>query len=106
VPTRSKLEDAVLDLIEAGGLQTPDVGVAIRVEGRRVVPDFRWAEQRLVIEADGAQWHDNQLAREDDAERQAILEASGERVMRITWDQAIAQPGQTLKRLEAAGAPA
>jgi very-short-patch-repair endonuclease len=105
VPTRSELEDAVLDLIEAGGLQTPDVGVAMTVDGRRVVPDFRWAEQRLVVEADGAQWHDNQLAREDDAKRQAILEASGERVVRITW-QAIAQPKQTLKRLEAAGAPA
>ena len=70
-----------------------------------IVPDFRWPEQRLVVEADGAAWHDNQLAREDDAERQALLEAHGERVLRVTWDQAIARPGQTLARIGAAGAP-
>ncbi len=50
-------------------------------------------------------WHDNQLAREDDAERQALLEAHGERVLRVTWAQAIARPGPTLARLRAAGAP-
>jgi hypothetical protein len=56
VPTRSELEDAVLDLIVHGGLQHPDVNVPLTIEGRRVVPDFRWPAQRLVIEADGAAW--------------------------------------------------
>jgi very-short-patch-repair endonuclease len=42
----------------------------------------------------------------DDAERQALLEADGERVLRVTWDQVIARPGQTLSRIRAAGAPA
>jgi very-short-patch-repair endonuclease len=106
VPTRSELEDAVLDLLVAGGLQQPDVNVPMHIDGRRVVPDFRWPAQRLVVEADGARWHDNPLAREDDAERQAILEASGERVVRVTWEQAIVQPKQTLARLREAGAPA
>jgi hypothetical protein len=104
-PTRSELEDAVLDLILRGGLAHPDVNAALRRSGRRVVPDFRWPERYLVIEADGAAWHDNQLAREDDAERQALLEAHGERVLRVTWDQAIARPGETLARIRAAGAP-
>jgi hypothetical protein len=45
------------------------------------------------------------LAREDDAERQARLEAAGERVLRVTWWQAIAHPEQTLARLVAAGVP-
>jgi very-short-patch-repair endonuclease len=83
----------------------PGANKALRRSGRRVVPDFRWPEQHLVVEADGAAWHDNQLAREDDAERQALLEAHGERVLRVTWDQAIARPGQTLARIRAAGAP-
>jgi Protein of unknown function (DUF559)/Transcriptional regulator, AbiEi antitoxin len=104
-PTRSELEDAVLDLILRGGVAHPQVNEALRLSGRRVVPDFRWPEQHLVVEADGAAWHDNQLAREDDAERQALLEAHGERVLRVTWDQAIARPGQTLSRIRAAGAP-
>jgi hypothetical protein len=104
-PTRSELEDVVLDLILRGGHVHPNVNLPYFVGGRRTVPDFRWPEQRLVIEADGAAWHDNQLAREDDAERQALLEADGERVRRVTWDQAIARPGQTLSRIRAAGAP-
>lgn len=58
-----------------------------------------------MVEADGAAWHDNPVARVDDAERQALLEAAGERVLRVTWEQAIARPGQTLARLRAAGAP-
>jgi very-short-patch-repair endonuclease len=104
-PTRSELEDAVLDLILAGGLQHPHVNRPLTIGGRRVVPDFRWPDQRLVLEADGAAWHDDRLAREDDAERQALLEASGERVVRVTWAQAIGRRAQTLERLRAAGAP-
>jgi hypothetical protein len=45
------------------------------------------------------------LAREDDAERQALLEADGERVLRVTWDQVIARPSETLARIRVAGAP-
>ena len=104
-PTRSELEDVVLDLIIGGGLERPDVNVPLTLEGRRVIPDFRWAERKLVIEADGAQWHDNKLAREDDAERQALLEAHGNQVLRVTWKQAVADGGQTLRRIREAGAP-
>ena len=71
-------------------------------DGRRIVPDFRWPNQHVVIEADGAEWHDDRLTREDDAEKQAILEAAGERVIRVTWTQAIARRAQTLKRIRAA----
>jgi very-short-patch-repair endonuclease len=47
-------------------------------------------------------WHDNPIARKDDAERQALLEAYGDRLIRVTWDQAVARPGQTLARIRAA----
>lgn len=40
-----------------------------------------------------------------DAERQADLEPLGERVVRTTRDQALAQPQQLVARLTAAGAP-
>jgi len=105
-PTRSELEDAVLDLILRGGLERPDVNVALVLGGRRVIPDLRWPHRHLVVEADGAAWHDSRLAREHDAERQALLEAHGERVLRVTWRQAVAAPAQTLSRIRAAGAPA
>jgi very-short-patch-repair endonuclease len=104
-PTRSELEDAVRDLILAGGFEPPDVNKPLRIEGRRIIPDLRWPAQHLVVEADSLEWHDNPIARRDDAERQALLEAHGERVLRITWEQAIAHPGQTIARLAEAGAP-
>ena len=104
-PTRSELEDAVLDLLLNAGFKPPHVNVAMNLDGRRIIPDFRWPHEHLVIEADGAHWHENRLTREDDAEKQAILEAHGERVIRITWQQTVAQRGQTLNRIHAAGAP-
>ncbi len=104
-PTRSVLEDTVLDLLLRGGFAQPDVNAPLWIEGRRVVPDFRWPEQRLVVEADGSAWHEHKLAREDDGERQALLEAHGDRVLRVTWDQAVARGAQTLARIRAAGAP-
>lgn len=104
-PTRTVLEDVVLDLILRGELAHPDVNVPMHLEGREVVPDFRWPRAHVVVEADGAAWHDHKLAREDDAERQARLEAHGERVIRVTWDQAVQRPAETLARLRAAGVP-
>jgi len=100
-PTRSELEDAVLDLLEQGGFVRPDVGKPLG----EYTPDFRWPEHKLIVEADGKEWHDNPLRREDDAARQAHLEASGERLLRVTWAQAIARPKQTLARIQSAGAP-
>jgi very-short-patch-repair endonuclease len=95
----------VLDLLLYGGFERPDVNAEMVFDGRRVVPDFRWPRERLVIEADSRTWHDNPVAREDDAERQALLEAHGERVLRVTWSQTVAHPEQTLARVRAAGAP-
>jgi very-short-patch-repair endonuclease len=104
-PTRSELEDAVLDLLLNAGFQPPEVNQPLHINGRKLIPDFRWPDQHLIIEADGAEWHDDRLTREDDAEKQAILEAHGERVIRVTWQQAIADRAQTLNRIRAAGAP-
>jgi predicted transcriptional regulator of viral defense system len=104
-PTRSELEDVVLDLILSAGLQRPDINVPLFLAGRRVIPDFRWPECRLVVEADGAAWHEDKLSREDDAARQALLEAHGEHVLRVTWTQALWNPQQKVARIRAAGAP-
>jgi hypothetical protein len=100
-PTRSLLEDVVLDLLLAGGFEHPDVNKPLVVAGRRVVPDFRWPKQRLILEADGAGWHDQLI----DDERQTLLEAHGERVLRVTWAQAVGRPQAVITSLAAAGAP-
>ena len=103
-PTQSELEDVVLDLILRGGFAHPLVNAPLYLAGRRIVPDFCWPEQRLVIEADGPH-HDDPLERAADQERQRILEAHGYRVIRVTWERAIARPAATLRRVAEADAP-
>jgi very-short-patch-repair endonuclease len=103
-PTQSVLEDVVLDLLLRGGFAHPAVNAPLVLAGRRIVPDFLWPEQRLVIEADGPH-HEDPLERAADLERQRILEAHGYRVIRVTWQQAIAHPAETLRRIAQAGAP-
>lgn len=104
-PIRSVLEDAVLELLLAAGFVHPDVNKPLVIEGRRVIPDFRWPDERVIVEADGAAWHGGELARADDAERQALLEAHGERVVRVTWHQAVMRRAETERRVREAGAP-
>lgn len=102
VPTRSELEDAVHEVIGRGGFVAPAVNHDLR---RDALPDFLWRDRRIILEADGREWHDNPLRRQDDLERQARLEALGYRVLRVTWRQAVTQPEQTIARLRAAGVP-
>src|SRR3954470_24175873 len=104
-PTRSEPEDIVLDLILKAGFQRPLVNPPYRLPGRTVYPDLYWPEQRLIIEVDSKEWHSDPLAQRDDAERQALLEAQGERVIRVTRAQAKGNPQATLQRIRAAGAP-
>ncbi len=102
-PTRASSRTSCSTSSCAAATSTPTSTSRYYVEGRRTVPDFRWPEQRLVLEADGAAWHDNPLAREDDAERQALLEAHGERVLRVTWAQAITRPGAHARQAASGG---
>lgn len=103
-PTASGHEDAILDLVLEAGFEHPVVNQPLAVRGRRYVPDLRWPAASLILEVDSA-WHDGPLDHELDAERQADLEAAGERVLRTTLEQAILRPQQLVRRLRAAGAP-
>ncbi len=100
--TRSELEDRVLALLLDHGFQRPEVNAEI--EGLEV--DFLYADQRLVIEADGRRYHGHRLARESDAARRATLEAAGYRVVRVDWAQATQRPDETADRLREALAAA
>jgi hypothetical protein len=104
-PTRSPLEDRVRDLVVDAGLEPPLVNAPYRLTTRTVYPDLWWPSIRLIVEADSKQWHDDPLARYDDAERQAELEAAGERLLRVTSAQ-MQRPRQVLDRLRAAGVQA
>lgn len=106
VDTWSPLEDEARDFVVAGGLREPaEVNRPYRLATRTVYPDLRWPELRLIVAVDSVEWHDDPLARRDDALRQAELEALGERVIRITKADMRDRPQQTLARLRAAGVP-
>ncbi len=105
-PTRSPLEDEARDFVIAGGLRpAAEVNQPYRLGSRTVFPDLRWPELRLIVEVDSERYHDDPLARHDDALRQAELEALGERVIRVTTADLRERPQQTLARLRAAGVP-
>lgn len=74
----------------------------LRLDGRTIRPDLLFGSHRLVVELDGRRWHHDPLTRQDDAVKQAILEAHGYRVLRITWWQIVSHPRQTLRRVGAA----
>ena len=80
-------------------------GSLLLAGGRRVVPDLRWAAQRLILEIDSTAWHADPLARADDRERQSFLEAHGETVLRVHWRDAVLRPRRFASDLERAGAP-
>ncbi len=105
LPTRSELEEVVYKLLTEGGFFPPEVNERLILDGRVVIPDFQWPDHKIVLEADGAKWHDDALSRADDAERQVLLAHHGNTVVRIRWDEAVNRPGQAQKRLAAAGIP-
>ncbi len=92
----------MLDLLRSYGFPPPAINVVLDGLPRRVEVDFLYADARLIIEADGARYHENRLAREADVTRQAMLEAAGYRVMRLNWAQVTQAPDQTASRLRRA----
>jgi very-short-patch-repair endonuclease len=63
------------------------------------VVDFYCVSERLVVEIDGA-IHDEQ--READAERQRIIQLTGDRVVRLTAELVESNMAEALRRIESA----
>jgi hypothetical protein len=84
---RSEFEAKVLPRLLALGLPRPGCNVPMRLEGERLVVDFLWDEQRLVVETDGRQTHATPVAFQRDRRRDQVLVAAGYRVVRVTWNQ-------------------
>lgn len=58
--------------------------------------------RKVAIEADSRRWHEHSLTRSHDADKQARLEAGGWRVLRITREQTLRRPAQSLARIRTA----
>jgi very-short-patch-repair endonuclease len=99
--TRSEAEARLAELVRKAGLPAAEHNV--RVGGHEV--DLLWRETRLVVEVDGYAYHSGRAAFERDRARDAQLQATGFRVMRVTWRQLADEPERVIAQLAQALAP-
>jgi very-short-patch-repair endonuclease len=78
--TESQAEEAFWALIQDAELPVPETQRTVL--GYRV--DFLWPEHRVIVEIDGAQWHDTPGAFGSDRRRDARLTGAGYIVLRFT----------------------
>ncbi len=84
---RSDFEALVLPRLLAMGHSRPICNRTLQLGEERLMVDFLWERQRLVVETDGRQTHETSVAFQRDRWRDQILVAAGYRVARATWDQ-------------------
>ena len=94
-PTLSEMERRFLALVRAAELPAPVVNRQLG----GVRPDFRWPEQRLIVETDGWDGHGGRMARERDTVRDTRLQIEGYRVMRLTWRRLTGKPYAVVAQL-------
>lgn len=99
VRTESWLEREMLELIDRAGLPLPESQVEVAAGARRPRIDFRYVEQRLIVEVDGHRTHSTRAERQADAERDARLLASGWRVVRFTYEDVTERPAYVVAML-------
>jgi hypothetical protein len=96
--TRSDLERRFLTFLDANELPRPLVNESL---DPHTIPDFRWPEQRLIVELDGFETHGTRQAFERDRARDRQLTAQGWRVVRITRRQLDDEPQRIAAELRA-----
>jgi very-short-patch-repair endonuclease len=97
--TRQELEDRFQDVCEAARLPLPSQNVILQGERDLHEVDACWPAHHLVVELDSFTYHRTRLDHKRDAERNADLELTGYRVIRLTWDDVNAGRARTIRRL-------
>ena len=73
---------------------------------RRTVETVHFPGTHVVVEVDGDRFHGTRFRRRLDERKQALLEAAGYRVLRLSWERVTADHAQTALRIRRAlGAP-
>jgi very-short-patch-repair endonuclease len=95
-PTRSEFEEAFQRFCRRFGLPKPET--LATVYGYEV--DALFAEQRLVVELDGWEFHSGRVAFASDRDRDADLLDFGYETVRITWERLHETPEREAARLK------
>jgi Protein of unknown function (DUF559) len=96
---RSDFETLVLPDLVRMGTRRPGCNVWLHIEGERLLVDFLWEQQQVVVETDGRETHETPNAFQNDRRRDQLLAAAGYRVLRVTWHQIHAEREAVLARI-------
>lgn len=99
---RSDFETLALPELIDRGFARPGCNVWLHIEGERLLVDFLWEEQRVVVETDGRETHETPDAFQNDRRRDQFLVSAGYRVFRVTWHQLHGERAAVLGRIERA----
>jgi very-short-patch-repair endonuclease len=95
--TRSELEERFLKLTRNAHLPDPELNIHVET----FLVDAVWRHHRLVVELDGARYHDQPGVRASDRRRDAALTIAGWRVVRFGWEDVTAHERRTAAELTA-----
>jgi uncharacterized protein DUF559 len=96
------LEDATLALLRRHGFPRPQANSGLPGLPAWVEVDFHFPGRHVVVEVDGDRFRGTRWRRRPDARKQALLEAAGYRVLRLTWEQVTADQAQSARRIRLA----
>jgi very-short-patch-repair endonuclease len=99
IKLRSRMEAKMLALLSEAALPIPETNARLRFGGRSYEVDFLWRRQKVVVETDGARFHDNPAAGVRDSERNRVLTDAGYRIPRLGWEDLRDRPEQTLREI-------
>jgi hypothetical protein len=97
---RSDFETLVLPELLDSGLPRPGCNVPLDIDGERLVVDFLWVKERVVVETDGRETHETPPAFQSDRRRDQFLASVGYRVLRVTWEQIQVERTAVLGRIK------
>jgi hypothetical protein len=97
---RSDFETLVLPELLDSGLPRPGCNVPLDIDGERLVVDFLWERERVVVETDGRETHETPPAFQSDRRRDQFLASAGYRVLRVTWEQIHVERAAVLRRIK------
>lgn len=97
---RSDFETLVLPELLDSGLPRPGCNIPLDIDGERLVVDFLWEKQRVVVETDGRETHETSPAFQSDRRRDQFLASAGYRVLRVTWEQIQVERAAVLRRIK------
>jgi very-short-patch-repair endonuclease len=106
VAPESELEARFIKLVRSSGLPDPDRQVDLGdADGWIGRVDFLFRDARLVVEVDGAEFHDALTDRRRDDQRDARLERAGWRVARLRWSDVVDHPTAVVRSIRCALSP-